>query len=168
MACKDLTTVLHNGCLLVYVVYFNCPVLLSVLLPGKSHGWRSLVGCSPWGHKESDMTERLHFHFSLSCTGEGNGNPLQCSCLESPRDGGAWWAAVYGVAQSLTRLKRLSSSSSPLLLSFFFLNHGLFVSESWVPWVSSGYHSIHNSVSMLNLPGATWGVACTESHLSGV
>ena len=58
------------------------------------------------------MTERLHFHFSLSCTGEGNGNPLQCSCLENPRDGGAWWAAVFGVAQSRTRLKRLSSSSS--------------------------------------------------------
>ena len=58
------------------------------------------------------MTERLHFHFSLSCVGEGNGNPLQGSCLENPRDGGAWWAAVYGVAQSRTRLKRLSSSSS--------------------------------------------------------
>ena len=71
-----------------------------------------LVGCSPWGHEESDMTERLHFDFSLSCTGEGNGNPLQCSCLENPRDGGAWWATVYGVAQSQTRLKRLSSSSS--------------------------------------------------------
>ena len=110
-----------------------------VLLPGKSHGHRSLEGCSPWGHEgrtrlsdftstfhfhalekepathssvlawripgmgepgglqsmgslESDRTERLHFHFSLSCTGEGNGNPLQCSCLENPRDGGAWWA----------------------------------------------------------------------------
>ena len=83
-----------------------------VFLPGKSHGQRSLVGCSPWGHGETDTTERLHFHFSLSCTGEGNGNPLQCSCLENPRDGGAWWAAVYGVAQSRTRLKRLSSSSS--------------------------------------------------------
>ena len=83
-----------------------------VLLPGKSHGRRSLVGCSPWGREESDMTERLHFHFSLSCTGEGNSNPLQCSCLENPRDGGAWWAAVYGVAQSPTRLKRHSSSSS--------------------------------------------------------
>ena len=58
------------------------------------------------------MTERLHFHFSLSCIGEGNGNPLQCSLLENPRDGGAWWAVVYGVAQSRTRLKRLSSSSS--------------------------------------------------------
>ena len=83
-----------------------------VLLPGKSHGQRSLVGCSPWGHWESDTTEWLHFHFSLSCVGEGNGNPLQCSCLENPRDGGAWWAVVYGVVQSQTRLKRLSSSSS--------------------------------------------------------
>ena len=82
-----------------------------VLLPGKSHGWRSLVGCSPWGREESDTTERLPFHFSLLCNEEGNGNPLQCSCLENPRDGGAWWAAVYGVAQSRTRLKRLSSSS---------------------------------------------------------
>ena len=86
-----------------------------VLLPGKSHGWRSLVGCSPWDREESDTTERLHFHFSLSCTGEGNGNPLQCSCLENPRDEGAWWAYVYGVAQSRTRLKRLSSSSSSFL-----------------------------------------------------
>ena len=83
-----------------------------VLLPGKSHGRRSLVGCSPWGRQESDTTEQLPFHFSLSCTEEGNGNPLQCSCLENPRDGGAQWAAVYGVAQSRTRLKRLSSSSS--------------------------------------------------------
>ena len=63
------------------------------------------------GSLESDTTERLHFHFSLSCVGEGNGNPLQCSCLENPRDGGAWWAAVCGVTQSWTRLKRLSSSS---------------------------------------------------------
>ena len=86
-----------------------------VLLPGESHGWRSLVGCSPWGCYESDTAERLHFHFPLSCIGEGNGTPLQCSCLENPRDGGAWWAAVYGVAQSRTRLKRLSSSSSCLL-----------------------------------------------------
>ena len=91
-----------------------------VLLPGKSHGRRSLVGCCPWGRYESDMTERLHFHFSLSCIGEGNGNPLQCSCLENPRVGGAWWAAVSGVAQSQTRLKQLSSSSflySPTLTS---------------------------------------------------
>ena len=79
---------------------------------GISHGRRSLVGYSPWGLEESDMTERLHFHFSLSCIGEGNGNPLQGSCLENPRDGGAWWTAVYGVAQSRTQLMRFSSSSS--------------------------------------------------------
>ena len=106
-----------------------------VLLPGKSHGRRSLVGCNPWGCKEPDTTEWLHFHFSLSCIGEGNGNPLQRSCLENPRDRGAWWAAVYGVAQSWTQLKWLSSSRLclwnwitshpdlffPLSLSFFFL-----------------------------------------------
>ena len=87
-----------------------------VLLPGKSHGWRSLVGCSPWGREESDTTERLHFHFSFSCIGEGNGNPLQCSCLETPRDRGAWWATVCGVALSWTWLKRLSSS-----MKYYFL-----------------------------------------------
>ena len=96
-----------------------------VLLPGKSHGQRSLVDCSPWGLEESDMTERLHFHFSLSCIGEGNGNPLQCSCLENLRDGGAWWAAVYGVAQSRTRLKRLSSNSSSSMYPY--VQHILFI-----------------------------------------
>ena len=109
-----------------------------VLLPGKSHGRRSPVGCSPWGRSESDRTERLHFHFSPSCIGEGNGNPLQYSCLENPRDRGAWWAAIYGVAQSRTRLKRLSSSidksiafantenftaSFPIIMSFFLPNY---------------------------------------------
>ena len=83
-----------------------------VLLPGKSHRQRSMVGCSPWGRYKSDTTEQLPFHFSLSCIGGGNGNPLQNSCLENPRDGGAWWAAVCGVSQSRTRLKRLGSSSS--------------------------------------------------------
>ena len=83
-----------------------------VLLPWKSHGWRNLVGCSPGGCGELDMIKRLHFHFSLSCIGEGNGNPLQCSCLENPRGRKAWWAAVYGVTQSRTQLKRLSSNSS--------------------------------------------------------
>ena len=93
-----------------------------VLLPGKSHGRRSLEGCSPWGCWGLDATERLHFHFSLSCIGEGNGNPLQCSCLENPRDGVAWWAAVYGVAQSQTRLKWLSSrkqNSKPFCQNFW-------------------------------------------------
>ena len=70
------------------------------------------MGCSQWSRKELDTTERLHFHFSLSCIGEGNGNPLLCSCMENPRDGRAWWATVHGVAQSWTRLKWLSSSSS--------------------------------------------------------
>ena len=94
----------------------------SSTLAWKIDGQRSLVGCSPWGRQESDATEPLHFDFSLSCIGEGNGNPLQCSCLENPRDSGAWWAAVYGVAQSQTRVKRLSISisinSHTLLMSF--------------------------------------------------
>ena len=89
-----------------------------VLLPGKSHGQRSLVGCGPWSRNESDTTERLYFHFSLSSTGEGNDNPLHCSCLNNPRDMGAWWAAVSGVSQRWTRLKRLSSSSSRLVITF--------------------------------------------------
>ena len=105
------------------------------------------------GSLESDMTEHLHFHFSLSCIGEGNGNPLQCSCLENPRDGGAWRAAVYGVAQNRTRLKRLGSSRArqikimclcasqissllyAVLLSFFFLSSKIYLktwfSETW-------------------------------------
>ena len=101
-----------------------------VLLPGKSHGRRSLVGCSPWGRRESDTTEWLHFHFSLSCIGEGNGNPLQCSCLENPTDGGAWWAAVSGVAQSRTWLKWLSST---LFSVFFFLHPNSVSSEFFFP-----------------------------------
>ena len=101
----------------------------SSTLAWKIPWWRSLVGCSPWGHYESDMTERLHFHFSLSCIGEGNGNPLQCSCLEKPRDGGAWWAAVYGVTQSWTRLKRLSSSSNAKCKQehILYLNHNTYI-----------------------------------------
>ena len=78
-----------------------------VLLPGKSRGQRIW-----WAAVHGVSTEQLHFHFSLSCIGEGNGNPLQCSCLENPRDSRAWWAAVYGVAKSRTLLKQLSSSSS--------------------------------------------------------
>ena len=74
----------------------------STLAWKKSHGQRSLVDCSPWGRSELDTTERLHFHVSLSCTGEGNSNPLQYSFLENPRDRVVWWAAVYGVSQSRT------------------------------------------------------------------
>ena len=109
-----------------------------VLLPGKSHRRRSLVGCSPWGREESDTTDRLHFHFSLSCIGEGNGNPLQYSCLENPRNRGAWWAAVYGVAQSRTWLKRLSSSSSQQQASVAFtmgIKVYLIQSEREVTWI---------------------------------
>ena len=110
-----------------------------VLLPGKSHGQRSLVGCSPWSRRVGhDWVTSL----SLSCLGEGNGNSLQCSCLENPRDGGTWWAAVYGVAQTRTRLKRLSSSSSKVFLNlifqsstFFFFFPSLFLFISWV-WAS--------------------------------
>ena len=82
----------------------------SSTLAWKIPGTEEPVGCSPWAREESDTTEQLHFHFSLSHIGEGNGNPPQCSCLENPREGGAWWAAVYGVPQSRTGLKRLSSS----------------------------------------------------------
>ena len=93
-----------------------------VLLPGKSHGRRSLVGYSSWGHEELDTTERLHFHFSLSSTGEGNSSPLQCSCLENPRDGRAWWAAISGVAQSRTRLNDWSdlAAAVPCPLKYCF------------------------------------------------
>ena len=85
------------------------------------------MGCIPWGRWESDTTEQLHFHFSLSCIGEGNGSPLQCSCLENLRDGGAWWAAVHGVAQSQTRLKRLSSSSSRKKMKWIWVCHTITV-----------------------------------------
>ena len=91
-----------------------------VLLPGKSHGRRILVGYNAvhgvarCRTRLSNFTFTFHFHFSLSCIGEGNGNPLQCSYLENPRDGGAWWAAFYEVTQSQTQLKRLSSSSSSI------------------------------------------------------
>ena len=77
-----------------------------VLLPGKSRGWRRLISCSPWGREESDTTERLHF--SLSCTGDGNGNPLQYSCLENLMDRGACWATVHRVTKSWTWLKQVS------------------------------------------------------------
>ena len=110
-----------------------------VLLPGKSHGQSSLVGCSPWGREESDTTERFHFHFSLSRIGEGSGSPLQCSCLGNPRDGGTWWAAVYGVAQSQTQLKQHSSSSSQ---GYGFSSSHVWMweldgEESWVPRIDA-------------------------------
>ena len=125
-----------------------------VLLPRKSHGWRSLVGCSPWGHYESDATEWLQFHFSLSHNGKGNGDPLQCSCLENLRDGRAWWAAVYGVAQSRTRLKWLSSSSSSS--SNFIIYVVMSLSHVWcfaTPWTVT-------SKAPQGSPGKNAGVGC--------
>ena len=104
------------------------------LLPGKSHGQRSLVGCSPWGREESNMTERLPFHFSLSCIGEGNGTPLQCSWLENPRDGGAWWAAVQG---NQTRMKRLSSSI--LLFGLLWYSQRIFILNNFYPKINRSY-----------------------------
>ena len=119
-----------------------------VLLSGESHGRSSLVGCSPWGRKESDTPERLHFHFSLSRTGEGNGNPLQCSCLENLRDGGAWWAAVYGVTQSRTWLNWLSSSSS--------------TGDTWTTdWCFMSYillfHSTGWNIMFMTISSTSWG-----------
>ena len=138
-----------------------------VLLSGKSHGQRSLVGCSPWSREESDTTERLYFHFSLSCIGEGNGNPIQCSCLENPRDRGAWWATIYGVAQSRKGLKRLSSSStenrSPstsinyiILYSFLCLMENIYFIQK--PNIPSIHH--HPSFLLLSFP--------TQSKLSSM
>ena len=94
-----------------------------VLLPGTSHGLRSLVGCSPWGREESDMTEQLDFHFSLSCIGEGNCNPLQFSCLENPRDGGAWWAAVYGSHRVGHDWSDLAAAAGIIWLTLTFYHH---------------------------------------------
>ena len=114
------------------------------LLPGKSHGQRSLVGCSPWGREELYMTEWRPFHFSLSCIGEGNGNPLQCSCLENPRDWGAWWAAVYGVAQSQSWLKWLSSlfENNSLFLSSFPLLNTLLFFHAIIPQQVTSYTKV--------------------------
>ena len=122
-----------------------------VLLSGKSHEWRSLICCSPWGREESDTTERIYFDFSLSCIAEGNGNPLQCSCLENPRDEGAWWAAVYGVAQSWTQLKRLILASSLLALlhpvRHSILNCGILYLET-----TEQYVSVHSCINKTLFP----------------
>ena len=104
-----------------------------VFLPGKSHGRRSLVGYSPWGHWGLDTTEQLHFHFSLPSIGEGNGTPLQCSCLENPMDGGAWKAAVYGVAEGQTRL-----SNFTFTFHFDALEKEMATHSSILPWKIPG------------------------------
>ena len=141
-------------CLSVYMCVINWLLRqwhpTPVLLPGKSHGPRTLVGCSPWDCWESDMTERLHFHFSLSYIGEGNGNPLQCSCLENPRDGGTCWAGIYGAAQSRTRLMWLSSSSkvNGNILYLQNLSQCLFKKKN---------KNERNSFSVHSTPNTVWG-----------
>ena len=124
----------------------------SSTLAWKIPGTEEPGGLQSMGRWESGMTEWLHFHFLLSCIGEGNGNPLQCSCVDNPRDTGAWWAAVFGVAQSWTRLKRLSSSSSSSLVVQWCLTlcdpldsslpgssvHGIF-QERILEWVAISY-----------------------------
>ena len=106
----------HASALPSFLQVINIPSEKAMAPHSSALAWKILWteepgGLQSMGSLESGTTERLHFHFSLSCTGEGNSNPLQCSCLENPRDGGACWSAVYGVAQSRTRLKRLSSST---------------------------------------------------------
>ena len=140
-----------------------------VFLPGESPGQRSLVGCSPRGREESDTTERLHSHFSLPCIGEGNGNPLQCSCLENPRDGGAWWAAIYGVARSWTRLKRLSSGSSrkPGLLQSMSLQrmgHDLVTKQQHRTVSARSKLSVHVSFLLSSL-SRHYSLVCTNQTL---
>ena len=110
------------------------------------------------------MTERLHFDFSLSCIGEGNGNPLQCSCLENPRDGGAWWGAVYGVAQSRTRLKRLSSSSSSSIM--YDTPQFLYKCDDTIPIeICWGHAELDREGKSLHSEGAAW---ISQHLLAGV
>ena len=131
---------------------------IPVLLPGKSLGWRSLVGCSPLGREESDTTERLYFPFSLSCIGERNGNPLQCSCLDNSREEGVSWSAVYEFTRSQTQLKWFSSSRSghhwqwfwcprKQSLSLFPVFPHLFAMKWWdqMPWSNAVLHQFFHA-----------------------
>ena len=148
-----------------------------VFLPGESQGQGSLVGCSLRGHTESDTTERLHFHFSLSYIGEGNGNPLQCPCLENPMDRGVWWAAVYGVAKSWTQLSDFTftfhfslscigeGNGNPVQCSclenprgrraWWADVYGVTQSQTWLKWLSS------SSRLYLNLKCYKWNFMAT-------
>ena len=112
-----------------------------LLLPGKSRGQRGLVGWSPWGYYQLGKTEQLHFHFSLSHIEEGNGNPPQSSCLQNPSDRGAWWAAVYGVAQCRTRLKQLSSGSNTCM-NYFVYVHSISLSITTISMNTTTFHSL--------------------------
>ena len=130
-----------------------------IFFPGEFYGQKGLLSYGLWDCRESDMTEWLHFHFSLSCIGEGNGNPLQCSCLENPRDGGAWWAAIYGVAQSWTRLKWLSSSSSIEVKDLYTLTikHWKKLKKTWI----NGRTAHVNGLEDLNC----WDRSIAQSYL---
>ena len=119
----------------------------SSTLAGKIPWTEEPGGYSPWGRWESDVTERLHFHFSLSCIGEGNGNPLQCSCLENPRDGGAWWAAICGVAQSRTRLKWLTVQTV-LLIRFTHIPFGITSLPSRYSPSQGEYYSVMSRIPL--------------------
>ena len=121
-------------------------------------------GLQSMGSLRVDTTERLHFHFSLSCIEEGNGNPLQCFCLENPRDGGAWWAAVYGVTQSWTRLKWLSSSSSSSSTEAQNLRRGSLKKVRRTisfclhhPFLKAAEHSAKGDLSLWYFPRGMWG-----------
>ena len=130
------------------------------LLPGKSHGRRNLVGCSPWDHEELDTTERFHFHFSLSCLGEGNDSPLQCSCLENPRDRGAWWASIYGVhrvghdwsdlAAAACAWKRPRSSDSKVL-SALSISNGIWRSLYFLLSCFAFFYTEHLNIIFITL-----------------
>ena len=121
------------------------------------------MGCSPWGSLRVSSTEQLHFHFSLSCIGEGNGNPLQCSCLENPRNSGAWWAALYGVTQSRTQLKQLSSSSR---LSFPSNLSSLFFTELKLTFHSDLMSPRKHSQTLCSLTGYPYRVGPPHSRIN--
>ena len=133
------------------------------------------MGCSPWGREELNMTEQLHPHFSLSCIGEGNGNPIQCLCLENPRDGGAWWAAVCGVAQSRTRLKRLSSISSSTEHGFpggsvvkNLPANAVDARDGFDPWVGKIPWRKEWKLTSVSLPGKTMDTGAWQATAQGV
>ena len=133
----------HASALPSFLQVINIPSEKAMAPHSSALAWKILWteepgGLQSMGSLESGTTERLHFPFSLSCTGEGNSNPLQCSCLENPRDGGACWSAVYGVAQSRTRLKQLSSSSSNIPL-YRYTAFSLSIHQLMDTWVVSTF-----------------------------
>ena len=121
-----------------------------VLLPGKSHGCRSLVGYSPWGCEELNTTEWLHFHFSLSRIGEGNGSPLQCSCLENPRDRGAWWAESMGLQRVGPNWRDLAAAAVPIPFSF---KEGLWLASRPAGYIAQNRCSKSGFIKLLQSSG---------------